>query len=71
MASLSTCHLGLWLGWQILLKRIINNLPNKNSYGFDGFSTKLGNLDVHYKMGDTVLGTTVKEKDLGQTTKIN
>ena len=23
------------------VKRIINNLPNKNSYGFDGFSTKL------------------------------
>ena len=26
-----------------------------------------GNLDVNYKMGDTVLGTTVKEKDLGAT----
>ena len=26
-----------------------------------------GNLDVYYKMGDTVLGTTVKEKDLGVT----
>ena len=25
MASLSTCHLGLWLGWQILLN--IVNLP--------------------------------------------
>ena len=24
-----------------------------------------GNMDVNYKMGDTVLGTTVKEKDLG------
>ena len=24
-----------------------------------------GNLDVHYKVGDTILGTTVKEKDLG------
>ena len=24
-----------------------------------------GNLDVNYKMGDTVLGTTVKETDLG------
>ena len=23
-----------------------------------------GNLDVNYKMGDIVLGTTVKEKDL-------
>ena len=23
------------------VKRIINNIPNKNSYGFDGFSTKL------------------------------
>ena len=23
------------------------------------------NLDVNYKMGDTVPGTTVKEKDLG------
>ena len=26
-----------------------------------------GNLDVNYKMGDTVLGTNVKEKDLGVT----
>ena len=26
-----------------------------------------GNLDVNYKMGDTILGTTVKEKDLGVT----
>ena len=26
-----------------------------------------GNLDVNYKMGDTVLSTTVKEKDLGTT----
>ena len=25
MASLSTCHLGLWLGWQILLKIIYEN----------------------------------------------
>ena len=29
--------------------------------------TGQGNLDVNYKMGDTVLGTTVKEKDLGVT----
>ena len=27
--------------------------------------TEHGNLDVNYKMGDTVLGTTVKEKNLG------
>ena len=26
-----------------------------------------GNWDVNYNMGDTVLGTTVKEKDLGIT----
>ena len=26
-----------------------------------------GNLDINYKMGDTVLGTTVKEKDLEVT----
>ena len=26
-----------------------------------------GNLDVNYKMGDTVLGNTVKENDLGVT----
>ena len=26
-----------------------------------------GNLDVNHKMGDTVLCTTVKEKDLGVT----
>ena len=27
--------------------------------------TGLGNLDINYKMGDTVLGTTVSEHDLG------
>ena len=26
-----------------------------------------GNLDINYNMGDTVVGTTVKEKDLGIT----
>ena len=31
------------------------------------FCTGHGNLDVNYKMGDTVLVTTVKEKDLGVT----
>ena len=30
-----------------------------------------GNLNVNYKMGDTVLGTTVKEKDLGVTISAN
>ena len=30
-------------------------------------STENGNLDANYKMGDTVLGTTAKEKDLGVT----
>ena len=30
-----------------------------------------GNLDVNYKMGDTVLGTTVKEKDLGVTISVD
>ena len=29
--------------------------------------TGLGNLDINYNMGYTVLGTTVKEKDLGIT----
>ena len=29
--------------------------------------TGYGNLDVNYKMGDTVLGTTGKEKNLGIT----
>ena len=24
MASLSTCHLGLWLGWQLLLNLLLN-----------------------------------------------
>ena len=26
-----------------------------------------GNLDINYNIGDTVLGTTIKEKDLGVT----
>ena len=30
-----------------------------------------GNLDINYKMGDTVLGTTVKEKDLGVTKSVD
>ena len=29
------------------------------------------NLDVNYKMGDTVLGTTIKEKGLGVTKSAN
>ena len=34
MASLSTCHLGLWLGWQILLnnwKQTANDCVNASS----------------------------------------
>ena len=27
-------------------------------------------MDVNYKMGDTVLGTTIKEKDLGVTISV-
>ena len=27
--------------------------------------TRHGNLDVNYKMGDTAVGTTIQEKDLG------
>ena len=34
-------------------------------------NTGHGNLDVNYKVGDTVLGTTVKEKDLGVTISID
>ena len=30
-----------------------------------------GNLEVNYKMGDTVLGITVKEKDLGVTVSVD
>ena len=30
--------------------------------------TRHGNLDANYKMGDTVLGSTIKEKYLGVTT---
>ena len=29
MASLSTCHLGLWLGWQILLNLVTSYCPSK------------------------------------------
>ena len=35
----------------------------KNSYKLHLFSF----LDINYNMGDTVVGTTVKEKDLGVT----
>ena len=40
MASLSTCHLGLWLGWQILLnlvklqlKSVMQNEETQNCWG--------------------------------------
>ena len=33
MASLSTCHLGLWLGWQILLN-LVKSLRGKIGYTF-------------------------------------
>ena len=38
-----------------------------NSGKYKCIHTRHGNLDVKYKMGDIVLGTTVKEKDLGVT----
>ena len=43
--------------WQMLL----------NSCKCKSLHTGQGNLDVSYKMGNTVLGTTVKEKDFGIT----
>ena len=39
--------------WQMLL----------NFGKYKCLHTGHGNLDINYKMGDTVLGTTVKEKD--------
>ena len=38
-----------------------------NFWKYKCVHTGHGNLDVNYKMGNTVLGTTVKEKDLGVT----
>ena len=43
--------------WQMLL----------NFWKYKCLHTGHGNLDVNYKMGDTVLGTTVREKDLRVT----
>ena len=45
--------------WQMLL----------NFWKCKCLHTGHGNLDVNYKMGDTVLGTTVKEKDLGKVSE--
>ena len=36
---------------------------------FKCLHTGHGNLDINYNMGDTVLGTTVKEKDLRNNSK--
>ena len=36
MASLSTCHLGLWLGWQILLNLVKSCLLHSISSGRSG-----------------------------------
>ena len=33
MASLSTCHLGLWRGWQILLNLLLNEMGVKETGG--------------------------------------
>ena len=38
-----------------------------NFFLFKWLHTGHGNLDVKYKIGETVLGTTVKENDLGVT----
>ena len=43
--------------WQMLL----------NFWKCKCLHTGHGNLDINYNLGDTVLGTTVKEKDLGIT----
>ena len=34
MASLSTCHLGLWLGWQILLNLVKRSVRRGGDVGF-------------------------------------
>ena len=47
--------------WQMLL----------NFVKFKCLHTGRGNLDINYNMGDTVLGTTVKEKDLGITRSVD
>ena len=47
--------------WQMLL----------NFWKCKCLHTGQGNLDVNNKMGDTILGTTVKEKVLGVTMKVS
>ena len=46
---------------------VINNIYITNFGKCKCLHAGHGNLDVNNKMGDAVLGTTVKEKDLGVT----
>ena len=52
------------------LDRLVKWSEKWQMFNFEKFKclhTGHGNLDVNYKIRDTVLGTTVKEKDLGVT----
>ena len=46
MASLSTCHLGLWLGWQILLNLV--KYPQKIQAPWRNKTKGLGILVIMY-----------------------
>ena len=50
MASLSTCHLGLWLGWQILLNEVerVFDLKQVNDEVEHVFDLKHSNDEVQY-----------------------
>ena len=47
MASLSTCHLGLWLGWQILLNLELRNV-NTGSFVISPLPGGIFNVRIMY-----------------------
>ena len=54
MASLSTCHLGLWLGWQILLN-VLYTIQYKNFYSAKILGKpNLSSIPKHTKTKETV-----------------
>ena len=78
MASLSTCHLGLWLGWQILLNlvkyafdrcvsRSFKNNANISGGKFSPCRTPI----LHGKKGNTCLVNVFIIHDLASLYKLN
>ena len=57
MASLSTCHLGLWLGWQILLNLVKCSATVKKASIVVNFDVDISRLFTRSRVAGTILNS--------------